>query len=312
VLKDGAQKIFDEVEEVHVLSGIGIQYKEKVQHASDPSALTAVATTTLFRLETLGNNWLDIIEYVNCAGDLATFVTPEWVLTVKPPATEEDSSEEDSDDHEDFDLDDEDDGGQGGEEAEKGAGDASDKDGPYNPPSDSKGGGKDPKKGSGRRPDSESDNKRPRTGCLRQNSKGDDVKLPGCLADLKQISTALKDSPHECGPICKDHGCLNLPGIGPLHSREEQGKQNEDVVKRCEVVLLKRNPDDSTAPSHGKTVDVVYIVRALGDHRYKLPCADGTASGSYYDLALELVFRQLGFCISTSQLHQVSCKRTEI
>jgi hypothetical protein len=318
-LKEGAQTIFEGVDDVHVLSGIGIQYKEKVQHASDPSALTTVAVTTLFRLETLRNNWLNIIEYVNCAGDLAAFVTPEWVCNVKPRAKEEDSAEEEDsvESDEDYDTgdeddDDDDDGGQDGEEAEKDEDDASDKDGPEDPSSDSKKGVKDQKRGSRRRPDSENDKKRPKTVCLRQNGEGNNVKLPGCIADLRQISTAMKDAPHACGPICKAQGCLNLPGVGPLHVREGQSKQNEGTVKRCEVVFIKRRPDETKAPRQGKTVDVVYIVRALGDHRYKLPCADGTASDSYYDLALELVFRQLGFCISTSQLHQVSCKRTDI
>jgi hypothetical protein len=137
VLKDAAQKIFDELDDVHALSGIGIQYKEKVQHASDPSALTAVATGTLFRLETLRNNWLDIIEFVNCAGDLATWTAPEWVITMKPPVKEDNSTEEASDDDADYDLDDDsDDGGQGDEEAEKDGSDASGKDSPPNPPSD--------------------------------------------------------------------------------------------------------------------------------------------------------------------------------
>jgi hypothetical protein len=90
-LRGAADTIFDAEEDPHLLSGIGIQFMEKKDHASDTSALAALAVSTLFNIVTLRNNWLNIIEYVNNAGDLTTFTTPDWVCTVSPPSDDDNS-----------------------------------------------------------------------------------------------------------------------------------------------------------------------------------------------------------------------------
>ena len=58
--------------------------------------------------------------------------------------------------------------------------------------------------------------------------------------------------------------------------------------------------------------DLVYLVRRYEGPRYGFLHGDGPWSVTFNDLALEVVYRQLGLCITKGQPYPLSSKRTEI
>jgi hypothetical protein len=112
---------------------------------------------------------------------------------------------------------------------------------------------------------------------------------------------------HKCDKLCQSHGCLDTPGIGPRDGASHS-LRDKHVIKRSEVLIIKRS--DGITP--GKDEDLVYLERGHGGSRYGFVHGDGPWNVTFNDLALEVVYRQLGLCITKDQLHPLSCKRTEI
>ena len=65
----------------NLLAGLVEHFTDKMSGVSTRKGLGKHLSLTLFRVETLRRNWLDIAEHLNAVGDLLNLACPLWIIT---------------------------------------------------------------------------------------------------------------------------------------------------------------------------------------------------------------------------------------
>jgi hypothetical protein len=295
--KSNAMANFEVERLTNLLSGLVEHFTENMENIENRKDLSLHLSLTLCRIEGLRDNWLNIVEHLNSAGDLVTLEPPVWILAeLKAPATDTrqgDSNDDDDDEEQDS-------GGSSNHEED------SDSDRHLSDPSGDPGDPADDGAGAGGSGNAQqsgiaNDKKRQRNRLYTQ------FKVLEEAYHLRHLSYG-QDGIHTCDEHCRSHGCFDKPGIGPRSGSASQSLRDEQTIKRSEVLILKLSSDSSP----GNEDELVYLVRGHKGSRYGFAHGDGPCSVTFDELALEVVYRQLGLRITKDQLHTISCKKTEI